>query len=72
MQILELLTQRKFVSAMCDAHSNAHARIKILTEMNCSQQKKKKFATPTLRPTNRPQTSQNRKYERGCLESFKS
>jgi len=30
MQILELLTQRKFVSAMCDAHSNAHARIIII------------------------------------------
>jgi len=44
-QIPELLTQRKFVSAECHAHSNAHcgsysfdARIKILTEMYCSHQ----------------------------------
>jgi len=44
-QIPELLTQRKFVSAECHAHSNAHCgsnsfdgRIKILTEMYCSQQ----------------------------------
>jgi len=48
-QIPELLTQRKFVSAECHAHSNAHkppktgcysfdARIKILTEVYCSLQ----------------------------------
>jgi len=45
-QIPELLTQRKFVSAECHAHSNAQnggsysfdARIKILTEMYCSHQ----------------------------------
>jgi len=49
MQIPELLTQRKFVSAECHVHSNAKTakncgsysfdvRIKILTEMYCSCQ----------------------------------
>jgi len=49
-QIPELLTQRKFVSAECHAHSNAHKppktvaptvlmlEIKILTEVYCSHQ----------------------------------
>jgi len=49
-QIPELLTQRKFVSAECHAHSNAQkppkttgcysfaARIKILTKTYCSSQ----------------------------------
>jgi len=75
MQIPEIPAQRKFVSAMCHAHSNAHiaqncgsynfyARIKILAEMYCSYQYlsigKKKFATPTSTPTKRPQTSKNR------------
>jgi len=32
----------------------------------------KKFATPTLTPTNCPQTSKNRKYERGYLENDQS
>jgi len=30
----------------------------------------KKFATPTLTPTSRPQTSKNRKYERGYIENY--
>jgi len=30
----------------------------------------KKFATPTLKPTNRPQTKNNRKYERGYLGNY--
>jgi len=49
MQIPEIPAQRKFVSAECHAHSNAHnpskigsysfyARIKILTEIYCSRQ----------------------------------
>jgi len=93
MQISEIRAQRKFVSAMCHAHSNARqncgsysfdARIKILTqywgfynfdaiikivtEMYCSHQYlsvlfssipigivlKKKFETPTLTSTSRP------------------
>jgi len=45
-QIPALLTQRKFVSVECHAHSNAQncgsysfdARIKILTKMKCSHQ----------------------------------
>jgi len=31
---------------------------------------KKKIATPTLTPINRPQTSKNRKYERGYLGNY--
>jgi len=67
MQIPEIPAQRKFISAECHAHSNAHkpqktvapTRIKILTEICCSRQylsidPKKKFATPTLTHTNRP------------------
>jgi len=42
--------------------------------MNCSHQylsiDLKKFATPTLTPTGRPQTSKNRKYERGYLGNY--
>jgi len=42
----------------------------MLTEMYCSRQylsidPKKTFATPTLTPTSRPQTSKNRTYELG-------
>jgi len=61
MQIPEIPAQRKFVSAACHAQNcgfySFDARITILTEMYCSHQyisidPKKKFATPTLTPTN--------------------
>jgi len=49
-------------------------RNKILTEMYCSYQylsiDLKIFATPTLTPTNCPQTFKNRKYERRYLGNY--
>jgi len=38
--------------------------------MNTYRLTQKKFATPTLTPTNRPQTSKNRRYERGYLGNY--
>jgi len=75
MQIPELLTQRK----LCHAHSNAQncgsysvdARIQIVTEMYCPHQYlsiSPKKSWP--RPLQRPQTSKNRKYERGYLRNY--
>jgi len=50
MQILEIPAQRKFVSSVCHAHSNA--RIHFFTEMYCSHHflsiDPNKFPTPTL------------------------
>jgi len=63
MQIPEIPAQRKFVSAECHAHNNAHKPPKTVGP-------KKKLATPTLMPTNRPQTWKNRKYERGNLGNY--
>jgi len=80
MQIPEIPAQRKFVSAMCHAHSNAHKPPKavaptvlMLDNFNLNilfSSPKKKFSTPTVPVTNRPQTSKNRNYERGYLGNY--
>jgi len=59
MQIPELPTQRKFVSAACHAHSNCgsysfDAKINILAEMYCSHQ----YLSIDPRPFYRQQTAQ--------------
>jgi len=64
MQIPELLMQHKFLSAGCHAHSNAHKPPKTAAPSVL------KFATLNLTPTNRPQTSKNRKYERGYIGNY--
>jgi len=59
MQILDISAQRTIVR-QC--------------EMYCSYKylliDQKKFVTPTLTPTNRPQTLKNRRYERGYLGNY--
>jgi len=66
MQIPELLAQRPQTVQNCGSYS-FDDRITI----SPYRLTKKKFATPTLTPTNRPQTSNNRMYERGNLGDYK-
>jgi len=86
MQVPEIPAQRKFVSAMCHAHSNAHKPfktvaptvlmlefkfyLKCIVLINTYRLTQKMFVTPTLKPTSRPQASKNRKYERGYLGNY--